>query len=131
MAKMEGGFKVIPMGDSRGLRKALPNVSRERLEQLLREGAQGGSHGRNQKSIVVYRQALQPSMTPPVFVRGLLHKHLGRSIDHVMRDLQRGAARRKQQESAMSSTSAFVNRSLLPALAVIGSFGRFVADVAA
>ena len=128
MAKMEGGFKVIPMGDSRGLRKALSDVSRERLEHLLREG---GSHGRNQQSIVVYRQALQPSMTPPVFVRGLLHKHLGRSIDHVMRDLQRGAARRKQQESAMSSTSAFVNRSLVPALAVIGSFGRFVADVAA
>jgi len=125
---MEGGFKVIPMGDSRGLRKALSDVSRERLEHLLREG---GSHGRNQQSIVVYRQALQPSMTPPVFVRGLLHKHLGRSIDHVMRDLQRGAARRKQQESAMSSTSAFVNRSLVPALAVIGSFGRFVADVAA
>lgn len=128
MAKMEGGFKVIPMGDSRGLRKALSDVSRERLEHLLREG---GSHGRNQQSIVVYRQALQPSMTPPVFVRGLLHKHLGRSIDHVMRDLQRCAARRKQQESAMSSTSAFVNRSLVPALAVIGSFGRFVADVAA
>ena len=128
MAKMEGGFKVIPMGDSRGLRKALSDVSRERLEHLLREG---GSHGRNQQSIVVYRQALQPSMTPPVFVRGLLHKHLGRSIDHVMRDLQRGAARRKQRESAMSSSSAFVNQSLVPALAVIGSFGRFVADVAA
>lgn len=130
LSKTEGSFQVIPMGDTRRLRKALPGFGREHLEHLERFGGSNGLNGlmggSSQKSIVVFKQALQPSMMPPKFARGMFKRHLGRSIDHVMRDLQAGARRETTQGGDWLS-----HRALLPALAVIGSFGSFIAEVTA
>jgi hypothetical protein len=131
MAKMEGSFKVIPLHDTRQLRRALPHVSKESLDRLTashrRFGA--GNTGTN-RSVVILEQAVQPSVLPPIFVRGVFQKHLGRSIDHVMRDLQRGAETRKKLVSSRGNQFFLARESsyrvLVPAFAAIG---RFVSEI--
>ncbi len=131
MSRLEGSFRVIPMGDMRRLRQALPNVGQEHLDALL--SAQCGRH----KSIVVLEQAVQPSVMPPKFVRGMFRKHLGRSIDGVMKDLQRGAEAKNRTANALSRLLPSLTSSsmppmpampampalhLVPAFAAIGKF---------
>ena len=127
MSRLEGSFKVIPMGDRRRLRQALPDVAQEHLDALLR--AQGDRH----KSIVVLEQAVQPSVMPPKFVRGMFCKHLGRSIDSVMDDLQRGAEAKKRKPNPLSHlfpmmTSTTSTMPVLPLVPAFAAIGKFVID---
>jgi len=125
MSRLEGSFKVISIGDRRRLRQALPNLGQEHLDALL--SVPGGRH----KSIVVLDQAVQPSVMPPKFVRGMFCKHLGRSIDGVMKDLQRGAEAKNRAANTLScllptltssTMPAMPALSLVPAFATIGKF---------
>lgn len=130
MSKLEGSFKVIPMGDTKKVRRALPYICQDDLDALLR--CHGDRHGGRDKSIVVLEQGVQPSLMPPAFARRIFQKHLGRSIDHVMSDLQRGAAAKKQRGNVLSRLLPSIPtmpalpqhgyQALVPAFAAIGKF---------
>jgi hypothetical protein len=128
MSKLEGSFKVIPVGDRGRLRKALPNVGQEHLDALF--CPQGDRH----KSIVVLEQAVQPSMMPPKFVWGMFRNHLGSSIDSVMEDLQLGAKARNHQANVLSRLLPTRTSSTMPAMPVLplvpafAAIGKFVTD---
>jgi hypothetical protein len=122
MSKMEGSFKVIPLNDRRRILQLLDHVDQGALDRLLSSDRVSGGN----KTLVVLEQAVQPSMMPPQFVRGIFKKHLGRSIDSVMADLQNGAAEAQQSKQSNKARPFYVKeetyRALVPAFAALNRF---------